>query len=159
MNISLYVKGGNRFQKHIVNQTVDWCMGKLMPKVRRIHINVHLRNIKEADGYCENMASDPVDFVGSSPRYFNIEIEKKLSLMEMISTIIHEMVHVRQYVNRELADGSANTKWKSMSVPFGTDYFDQPWEKEAFRLQEKLLGECFVGAMYSTNVDKDGFKK
>lgn len=157
MSIAVATKGGNRFQKHIVNQTVDWCMGKLMPRIKRIHINVHLRNLDDADGYCENAAIEDGDFVGASPRLFNVEINKSLSLTEMISTIIHEMVHVRQYVNRELADGGLYTKWKSKSVPQGTDYYDQPWEKEAYRLQDKLLSECLAEAIFLTDVDKNGF--
>lgn len=157
MSIAVATKGGNRFQKHIVNQTVDWCIEKLLPRIKRIHINVHLCNLKDADGYCENAAIEDGDFVGASPRLFNVEISKSLSLTEMISTIIHEMVHVRQYVNRELADNGRFTKWKSKTVPLGMDYHDQPWEKEAYRLQDKMLSECLTEAIFLTDVDKNGF--
>lgn len=159
MRISLLVKGGNSFQKHIANQTVDWCMKKLMPNIKRIYIELAFKNIPDADGYCENSAIDSIDFVGSSPRYFKIQVDKRLHFMEMVSTIIHEMVHVKQYVYRELSDNASAVKWKSKACSYGMSYEDQPWEKEAFRLQDRLLSPLLTEVEFSTNVDRNGFAK
>ena len=159
MNIAVAVTGGNRFQKHIVNQTVNWCMGRLLPRVRRIYIEVGLKNIPDADGYCENMAQYERDFVGSSPRSFRLEIDKRLHFIEMVSTIIHEMVHVKQYVFRELHDQRSNIKWKSKKLPVDMEYDDQPWEKEAFRLQDRLLSPLLTEVAFSTDVNEYGFAK
>jgi len=157
--ISVLVRGGNSFQKHVVNQCVDWCTRNLMPDVRRIYIDVHLKNIPDADGYCENIALEKEDFVGSSPRTFKLQINKTLHFMEMVSTIIHEMVHVKQYVNRELNDNHSAIKWKSRHCSYNMSYEDQPWEKEAFRLQDRLLSPLLTEVEFSTNVDRNGFKK
>lgn len=159
MSISVSVKGGNSFQKHIVNQSVNWCMDKLMPKIKRIYIDVHLKNIPDADGYCENTAIDPSDYVGASPRMFAVQVDKNLHFMEMVSTIIHEMVHVKQYVFRELNDNHNSIKWKSKQCSYNMNYDDQPWEKEAFRLQDRLLSPLLTEVEFSTNVDRNGFKK
>lgn len=159
MSISVAVSGGNRFQKHIVNQAVNWCMGRLLPKVRRIHIDVQLKNVPDADGYCENMSQYEHEFVGSSPRTFRLEIDKRLHFVEMVSTIIHEMVHVKQYVFRELHDQYSTVKWKSKKLPVDMKYDDQPWEKEAFRLQERLLSPLLTEVEFSTDVNEHGFAK
>lgn len=157
--VSVLVRGGNPFQKHIVNQTVDWCLRYMMPKIKRIYIDVHVKDIPDADGYCENTAIDQCDYVGASPRTFAIQVDKSLHFIEMISTLIHEMVHVKQYVFRELTDNHSAVKWKSKSCTYGMSYEDQPWEKEAFRLQDRLLSPLLTEVEFSTNVDRYGFAK
>ena len=54
-----------------------------------------------------------------------------------ISTLAHEMVHVKQFAKNEL--DPALTRWKSNRYCETIDYWDQPWEKEARRLQFKLV--------------------
>ena len=46
---------------------------------------------------------------------------------ELISTLCHEMVHVKQYIRGQLDQDS------------DLDYFDRPSEIEAYQLQEELL--------------------
>jgi len=53
-----------------------------------------------------------------------------------LSTLAHEMVHVKQFAKDEL--DPALTRWKSKDHS-RTEYWDQPWEKEARRLQAKLV--------------------
>jgi len=56
-----------------------------------------------------------------------------------LSTLAHEMVHVRQFARGEL--NSSMTQWKSNKYCDNIEYWDQPWEKEARRLQGKLVEE------------------
>ena len=56
-----------------------------------------------------------------------------------LSTLAHEMVHVRQFARGEL--NSSLTQWKSNKYCDNIEYWDQPWEKEARRLQGKLVEE------------------
>ena len=58
--------------------------------------------------------------IGDNNREFYIEIDKKLNLKEMVLTICHEMVHVKQYARNEKAI-----------------------ESEACRLEPKLALECW----------------
>jgi len=48
------------------------------------------------------------------------------------------MVHVKQFARGELDSGL--TRWKSRSHA-NTEYADQPWEKEARKLQYKLVAK------------------
>ena len=55
-----------------------------------------------------------------------------------LSTLAHEMVHVKQFARDEL---SANLRrWKTRDHT-NTEYWDQPWEKEARRLQSRLVAK------------------
>ena len=70
-----------------------------------------------------------------------IEIDKKMGINELVTTICHEMVHVKQYARNEMTDecvqyGAAT--WKGRKVNPKTTYYDLPWEKEAYRLQDGL---------------------
>jgi hypothetical protein len=69
-------------------------------------------------------------------REFEIEVSKDLSLRDFVTTICHEMVHVKQYARNEMTD--TGMRWKSKRVPEKTKYYDLPWEKEAYRMQDKL---------------------
>jgi hypothetical protein len=53
-----------------------------------------------------------------------------------LSTLAHELVHVKQFARGELNESL--TRWKNKNHE-KTEYWDQPWEKEARRLQNKLL--------------------
>ena len=56
-----------------------------------------------------------------------------------LSTLAHEMVHVKQFAKGEL--DPALSRWKSNKYCDKIEYWDQPWEKEARRLQHKLVLE------------------
>ena len=61
---------------------------------------------------------------------------------EIAATLAHELTHVRQYVRKEL--NGEMTRWKGQEVPYGPrgglkiKYKDQPWEIEAFEMEELL---------------------
>jgi hypothetical protein len=57
---------------------------------------------------------------------------------DWLSTLAHEMVHVKQFARGEL--DAQLTRWKTKDH-HNTEYWNQPWEKEARRLQHKLTNE------------------
>lgn len=122
---SIEVIGGSKYQKEITEKIVNLCIKELMPRIRKLDIAVYLKdNLDGAVGYCTEM----------DHREFQIEVDRTQSLKEFVTTITHEMVHVKQYAYLELGSG----RWKKCKVSENTEYMDLPWEKEAFRLQDKL---------------------
>tara|TARA_Y100000992_G_scaffold148558_1_gene99023 strand:- start:1304 stop:1705 length:402 start_codon:yes stop_codon:yes gene_type:complete len=114
--------GGNKKQRELVNDVAYWCVNKLMPRMKKLDIEIQINNLKNnAVGYC--MMQD-------DNRTYEIEVDKKLDIEEMIVTVCHEMVHVKQYARNELGINDKND---------GQNYFDLPYEKEAYELQEILL--------------------
>jgi len=129
--------GGNKTQRDIAIKVVNYLCKRLMPRVRTLNIEIQFRNIKsDAIGYC--MMTD-------DNRTFEIEIDKKQNIKTLVTTICHEMVHVKQYAKKEMDDGirSGSARWKNTQISFDTEYYDLPWEKEAYRLQDKLAEECW----------------
>lgn len=128
------VSGGKAKEREIVEATVRWCIKKLMPRIRTLEIDVTIKQI-EAYGYC---------MMADTNRQFDLEIRKGLSLYELISTVCHEMIHVKQYARKELSlTPTGQNKWKAKQIPEKVEYENLPWEKEAFKKEEALALECF----------------
>lgn len=127
----VYVRGGKKIQRDIVDRAVHWCIRELMPRVRTLEIEVKLTKCPSAYGWC---------LMTDDHKTFEIELRKSLSLYDLVSTICHEMVHVKQYYRKELTE---DRRWKTRKVSERVDYFDEPWEKEAFRKEKSLALKCF----------------
>ena len=79
--------------------------------------------------------------------YVEINIAKTLygepiPFEEIMSTLAHEMVHAKQYFRKELT-GYGETTWKGRNAA-GYKYENQPWEKQAHRL-EPILHQIWFG--------------
>jgi hypothetical protein len=134
MNV-VFVRGGTKSEREIVEKAVAWCIKHMMPRMRTLSIDVKLAKI-DAYGYCMEEEDN---------RTFSLEIRKGLSLYDLVSTVCHEMVHVKQYARKEMRFNSkiGAMMWKKSRVPEKTAYSDLPWEKEAFRVERELALLCF----------------
>ena len=103
-----------------------------------VKLSKDLKKKEKAYGLC-HITDDSL----SRPREFMIELDAsmKYSFDQILTWLAHEMVHLKQFVRKELWDyESGRVQWKSRS--YGkVHYDDQPWEKEAYRLEEKLYEE------------------
>ena len=118
----------------------DLLLGTRM--VKNIYLDIKLtkglRQKEKAYGYCHI-----VDDNLSKPREFMIELDAsmKYGFDQIFTWLAHEMVHLKQFVRGELCDyETGRVQWKTRS--YGkVHYDDQPWEKEAYRLEGKLYEE------------------
>ena len=131
------ITGGKTAEQRLASECVRWCIKTLLPKYRSLDISVRLRDM--ADHGCCYKLDDQIG------RKFKIAIKKGLSIYELISTLCHEMVHVKQYAKGELrwCNKKNNNMWKK-TVKNDIPYDDQPWEKEAYKLESKLAMEFFT---------------
>jgi len=128
--MNIYIKGSTKDRRDIAYSTVVWSLKELgLDRIKNLDIEVKLKKLpKNEFGQCE---------VQDSIREFVIDVKKDLSLKSFVSTILHEMVHVKQFVRKELSP--SGLKWKSKSVPEDTEYLELPWEKEAHKMEEILV--------------------
>lgn len=72
------------------------------------------------------------------PREFLIELHPGIGARNILSTLAHEMVHVKQYLNGELNEEM--TLWKGKKVDSDNmDYWIHPWEIEAHGVEQGLI--------------------
>jgi hypothetical protein len=87
------------------------------------------------------------------PRCFKLHIHKKIGSEEILRTIAHEMVHVKQYCRRELNEEM--NRWMGEKVDADEiPYHDRPWEIEAHETGDKLYEEFICQNAATTNVIK-----
>ena len=121
-------------------------LGKRMTKYIYVDLKLtkDLKKKEKAYGFCY-----PIDDNLNRPREFQIELDASMrhNLEQILTWLAHEMVHLKQFVRGELCDyETGRVQWKSRS--FGkVHYDDQPWEKEAYRLEDELY-EMFEEEYY-----------
>lgn len=76
-------------------------------------------------------------------RDFLIEIHSWIGAKEILKALAHEMVHIKQFAYNETNDSL--TRWKGMRINSDDiDYFDHPWEIEAYGMDTGLFSKFVV---------------
>ena len=68
-------------------------------------------------------------------RSFIIRVNKDLSKKDLLATIFHEFVHIKQHIKKEFGGDIFAISNEEVA------YEDRPYEIEAFELEKKLLEE------------------
>ena len=113
-------------------------LGKRMAKNVEVFVKLSkdLKKKEQAYGFC-HITDDSL----SRPREFMIELDASMRhpFSQILTWLAHEMVHLKQFVRKELWDyESGRVQWKSRAYSKKVHYEDQPWEKEAYRLEVEL---------------------
>jgi len=76
-----------------------------------------------------------------TPRDFVIRVDPGIDTIDLLKTIAHEMVHVKQIARAELAELIRRPYFRFHRNYYhkNTDYFDKPWEIEAHGREEGLV--------------------
>ena len=149
MQINVTGMVGKRAEKAKLIEAAEFFAAKLMdPRmVRNLVIDLEVRKNLDVDGEC-------VDEEGiRNPRFFTIALKHQDDLDEMIKTLAHEMVHVKQHAKNELQSGimvaargglKMHSKWKGeIWKPKARQdaYYDSPWEIEAYGMEVGLFAK------------------
>ena len=140
-NVEISITGmvGKRNEKAMLDAAARFFAEQLMDTrmVRNLKINIEVRKGIDIDGECVN--EDGI----RNPRWFTIGL-KYQDINEMIKTLGHEMVHVKQHAKNELQTGifvasrgghNMHNRWQgTIWKPKAKEdaYFDSPWEIEAY---------------------------
>jgi len=111
----IQVVGGKKLERDIAKKTVAWSIKRLgISRIRNLDIFIKIKNLDDCTGYCQKL--------NDNARSFIIAVDNNQSLRDFVVTVIHEMVHVKQYVRN---------KW------------DGDGESEAWGLQDTLADEIW----------------
>lgn len=123
---------GYGYHKRICEDTASWFLNKFLPR-HKIYVEILHRGLKRecVYGYC--------DYTGESyrPREFLIELDTHMDQDLYIKTLLHELVHLRQWVTGTLRTKRGKRYYGTINVE-EIEYWDQPHEIEA-REQESTL--------------------
>lgn len=117
----------------VVEQYVDNLCKAL--KINRLCRVLTITFQSRLDNYAQGLCEGDEDSA-------EISIAKKgQTFLVQMQALAHEMVHARQFLRGQLSAEGA-WKWKGRNAD-NYAYMNQPWEKEAYRLERELFLDCF----------------
>lgn len=145
------ISGGSKLHRRLIKNLAEYVGYKLMgnrlaPKIElRIVLNKDLMNSEGVHGYCMPM-DDEV-----RPKEFEIELDYSGGIDDLLVTLCHEMVHVKQYARDELRELVFKKchRFNGEYIPHDVPYDSLPWEIEAEERQRELYLEWFLGDLES----------
>ena len=140
MEINVY-NASNKLESYVIS-AVEFAMAKFFDVKdldKYISVDVDFTDL-DVEGHC----------IDAGDGEFSIEIKKDLPMREKMIVLMHELVHMKQHIAGELEFGGIiigqdglkrkTTTWRGAEFDEeGTDYFDRPWEIEAFGRQLGLF--------------------
>jgi len=139
--MSYITTSGYGYRKRTCEDVTSWFLNKFFPR-HKITVDIVHRglNREHVYGYC--------DYVGESyrPRHFLIELNTYMEEELYIKTLLHELVHLRQWVVGSLR-AKHGKMYYGQECMEDYEYLHQPHEIEA-RDQEQTL---YVGYLSDKN--------
>ena len=123
----------SKYHLSAMNYFADTLLTKQLK--RHIIVNVRFRKSMDVLGLTE---VDDYNLSGK-PREFTLEINRSQSEYEIVRTLAHEMVHVRQYAYGELNEEA--TQWCGQKCARDLEYHEQPWEIEAHDVGDIIFND------------------
>ena len=126
------IQGTSRKKTSLIRKVIEYMMNEL--KLKNIFIDVEVSNLfvnEKAYGFCS--CQNKTEFL--------IELDQTLNVQELIETICHEMIHVKQYATGELVEKGKKILYKNCLYESSSD--SSPWEKEAYE-KEIIFADKFI---------------
>ena len=124
--INLYFEGRVKERKRYEEFACD-VLNELLPRPfkREIDVFIHFTKTIEQMGLCH---VEDEDVIG-------VQINTDQSAGEIAQTLAHELVHVKQFIRKEL--NADMDRWKRDRIPEDVmiPYRSQPWEIEAYAME------------------------
>lgn len=132
--LTLYTSGYN-YSKKRCTKVVEWFISKHLPR-HKLEITVNHRGMLR-DGVYGWVGVTDCDY---RPRAFEIELHNQMAPEHYTTVLLHELWHVYQHVMGSLKDKHGKRYWRGIDHSL-TDYSHQPWEQQAFQMEEVLYEE------------------
>ena len=124
-----------RFNEY-VQRASQFYAEQLFTKQLLRHLVITLKFNKHLDAFGYS-SIEKRNTIGAA-REFLIELHPYISGVEILKTLAHEFVHIKQYVEGDLND--SQTEWQGEAIDSDSmDYYSLPFEIEAFGLEVGLF--------------------
>jgi len=88
----LTIRGGKQHERRIAQITIDWAISNLSLQDHKFSLRLIIQAL---DGYYGECLPD------KKPNTYVIRLNTNMTIRDFVSTLIHEMIHVRQYIEGE----------------------------------------------------------
>ena len=122
--------------RNLTQKIVNHLIRPGIAKNLNITVRIKDNNLDGCMGWCQ-----PLD--NHLPRRFEIVLSSRLNKRTLMQTLAHELVHVKQFAQDELKflvnSVEPRQRWHNERFDENTTYWNQPWEKEARKMERPLL--------------------
>lgn len=131
---------GSKQKRNNVESLARFTANKLMPRMAsKLSVEFYfVTNLFKREGVFGDCGYYEGDAV---PRDFIIRLDAGIDEVDLLKTVAHEMVHVKQIARNELKEliRTPYYRFHKEYYPKTIDYFDKPWEIEAHGREEGLV--------------------
>lgn len=134
------------YRRELAKTACEFFVGIFLPRTTNLRIRVKGSvGLIKSEGI--NGDVEFIDDTWTRPRDFVIRLDQSLSNYNFLRTLFHELVHLKQYAKDEMKMLSRQphlVRWHKDYIDFTkTEYWDQPWEIEAYGREEGLMVRFF----------------
>jgi hypothetical protein len=143
MVITMYEGVHNKKERALIDEITDFVADRMFPRhVLEITYRI-IPNLETKEGIQGDTIWEDSQY---RPRDFCVRLNKGYKTKDLITLIIHELIHVKQFLRGELKHEWVPSKGIYREIFKGKDttnfkYMNKPSEKEAYKLQEVLYNE------------------
>lgn len=120
-------------------KAIEFFADRLISKQMQKHLVLRIIQTKHAENYGE---TEVIGYnLGDKPREFGIILKRDIPEEEKIRTLAHELCHIKQILYNELNETMSLWRGQKVSEDDYDNYYDQPWEAEAYMMENKLYEE------------------
>ena len=136
------VTGSNQATRKLVTAATWFYAEKLMGKrlIKNLKLNIKLkRGLYKKDNTEGTAIWEDESY---RPKEFTIELDCGAKIRNLLITLAHEMVHIKQWAKGEMYEYAITGKVRFMKTKYDMndmDYWDYPWEIEAYGRQLGLF--------------------
>ena len=136
------VTGSNKAVREMITDASWFYAEKLMGKrlINNLELNINLKRNMFKDENTEGTAIWEDE--SYRPKEFTIELDSTCVIRNILITLAHEMVHIKQWAKGEMYEYAEPGKVRFMKTKYDMNdlnYWDFPWEIEAFGKQLGLF--------------------
>ena len=136
----IFVNGQSKNKHALISEVIECVAKQLMSKrlLETLEINVEcVYNLIEKSGHAGTAIWEDDDY---RPKVFSMEVDTAQSHNELVTTIAHEMVHIKQYATNQLRQLNRVPYYRygDKRYDLNTEYDKRPWEIEAYELEKDL---------------------
>jgi hypothetical protein len=131
---------GSKQKQQTVESFVRFCSNELMPKMApRLSVEFHfVTGLHDKEGIFGD-----TDYYedGAVPRDFIVRLDAGIDGVELLRTVAHELVHVKQISRNELKELVLSPQYRFCKKYYSknTTYHNRPWEIEALEKEQILV--------------------
>ena len=118
-------KNINKKRQRTIEDALWFAKSYLLPRHKIDEIEIESWKDLPHDGDCYD----------ADDRSYIIRVNKDLSKEDLLTTIFHEFVHIKQHIKKEFGGDVFGISNEEVA------YMDRPYEIEAFRLEKEMLEE------------------